>query len=65
MRRRMRRLPTTHADAVLIVALLFIIAVNVVEMNLRAEEFPWPWLGALIGVIVMVLLFALGWKWTS
>lgn len=52
----------THADAILMVALLFIIAVNVAEMNLRQQEFPWPWVGAFIGVIVSMICFALAFK---
>jgi hypothetical protein len=53
----------THADALLVVALLFIIALEVGEMNLRQQGFQWPWVGAFIGVMVWVICFALVVKW--
>ena len=52
----------THADALLVVALLFIIALEVGEMNLRQQGFQWPWVGAFIGVIVSMIFFALVFK---
>ena len=50
MRRECGGSPTTHYDTIVIVALLFIIAVNVSEMNLRSEKFPRPWFGAVVVV---------------
>jgi Flp pilus assembly protein protease CpaA len=52
----------THADAVFMIALLFIIALEVGEMNLREQGFQWPWAGAFIGVVVSMLCFALAFK---
>jgi hypothetical protein len=53
----------THADALLIVALLFIIAFEVGEMNLRQQGIQWPWVGSLVGVLAALICFALIVKW--
>ena len=52
----------THSDAMFVMALLFIIAINVAEMNLRQEGFQWPWVGAFVGVLITVICFALAFK---
>jgi len=53
----------THSDAVLVAALLFIIAIEVTEINLRAQNVRWPTLCAVIGVVVGMTCFVLAFKW--
>jgi hypothetical protein len=55
--------PVTQTEARLIVALLYVIAIEVAEINLRKQEFLWPFLGAFIAVSVSVIgiMFALKW----